>query len=347
MGKKDNFEIIGGRSHEQLTLDIASHVGVEPMTLGLENMKLGDFPSGECQAEILDSIRGRRTFVVQSHGGDLPVDKAIMEHMFLLEAASSSSAKHLTAVIPYLGYARQDRTKHGRESQSARDVIKMLDKVGRAKRFLTMDIHSAPIQGFTQRPFDHLTARFLFVNDIRERFEEEIAKDELVVAGADISGLALATKFQQELGLHPDNVAAVNKERLENSSVNGEVRNETITREIIGDTRGKVVVIVEDMFDTMGTAVGAARAYRERGEARAVYMYGTHPVFSKDAHKKIDQAVAEGVIGDVVTTDTLPPRADESSYVRRLTVAKVFGSAMINIARNKSVSREFDGKNRF
>ncbi len=285
----------------------------------LGQAEVGTFSDGECCVEIGENVRGMDTFVLQSICS--PANTHLMELLIMIDALRRSSARRITAVIPYYGYARQDRKVKPRVPITAKLVADLLSVAG-ADRVLCMDLHAGQIQGFFNIPVDNLFATPLLLNAIAQRFPED-----LTIVSPDAGGAERARAYAKRLDA---NLVMIDKRR-DAASV-AEVMN------IIGDVDGRHCVIVDDMVDTGGTLCEAARGLVENG-ARSVYAAITHPVLSGPAQKRI----AEAPIREIIVTDTIPLRPDvqdiESFHV--VSVAGLLGEAIRRINNEESVSSLF------
>ena len=310
------IKIFAGRSNPALAEKIAEYLD---MSLG--NAKVENFSDGEISVNFFESIRGSDLFIVQSTN---PPGDNLMELLIMIDAARRSSAARITAVIPYYGYARQDRKDRPRVAITAKLVANLLTEAG-ANRILTMDLHAPQIQGFFDIPFDHLYSSVILIDHIRHReFREN-----LVVASPDVGGVKLARKFAEELCT---DLVIVDKRRP--AANVAEVMN------IIGDVNGKNVLLVDDMIDTAGTLVNAAKAIRDAGGLK-IYAAATHPILSGPAIKRIDASILEKVI----VTDSVITKHEYSAKIETVTVSNLFGEAIKRIYEDDSVSCLFDSKN--
>lgn len=311
------IKIFAGRSNPAIAEKIARYLD---MPLG--NFKAENFSDGEISVNYFESVRGSDLFIIQSTNP--PADN-LMELLIMIDAARRSSAARITAVIPYYGYARQDRKDKPRVAITAKLVANLLTEAG-ANRILTMDLHAAQIQGFFDIPFDHLYSSVVLIKHICGRSE---IRDNLVVASPDVGGVKLARKFAEELGT---DLCIVDKRRPKANVA--EVMN------IIGDVRGKNVLLVDDMIDTAGTLVNAAKAIREAGGLK-IYAAATHPILSGPAIERINDSVLEKVI----VTDSVVTGYTPSPKIETVTVSNLFGEAIKRIYEDDSVSCLFDSKN--
>ncbi len=327
---KDNVEVpttkrlhlFSGRHSEELTGAIGANLGV-PVT----DAHLDRFSNGETHCRFSESIRGSDVFIVQSHGAfeGGSINDAIMEHLIMVDAARRASAKLITAVMPFYGYARQDRKAEGREPITARLVADLFDTAG-AKRLVSVDLHSGQIQGFFNGPVDHLTAMPVLVDRLREMGPN------LVVVSPDAGRVKVAERYSQQL--HAD-LAIVHKRRIK-----GE-KNVAEAKDIVGEVRGRHCVLIDDMIDTAGTICQGAELLKDRGAA-TVSAAATHGLFSGPAIDRLKNSVLENVI----VTDTLPmPSEKRFDRLEVLTVANVIADAIRAVFEDTSVSQIFDGQN--
>jgi ribose-phosphate pyrophosphokinase len=315
--------LFSGRANPGLAAKIASKLGVE-----LGGVTLKTFSNGEVYCRYAESVRGADVFIVQPTCGNsdsgLSANDALMELLEMVDAAVGGSAHRVIAVAPWYGYSRQDKKSSPREPISARLVARMLEAAG-IDRILTMDLHSGQIQGFFQKPCDHMTALFI----LTQYFADLALDDELVVVAPDAGRVKLNKQFASKLGA---DLAILNKERPAQ-----QVAEVTY---VIGDVAGKTAVIVDDLIDTAGTLKAAAHAVRNAG-ARRVFAAATHGVFSGNAWNNLDEAGFE----QVVVTDTIPLAPGAPDYVRVLSCADLLTSSIRQIFTDGSVSDVFGGEN--
>jgi len=310
------IKIFAGRSNPAIAEKIAHYLGMP-----LCNAKVEDFSDGEISVNYFESVRGSDLFIIQSTNP--PADN-LMELLIMIDAARRSSAARITAVLPYYGYARQDRKDKPRVAITAKLVANLLSEAG-ANRILTMDLHAPQIQGFFDIPFDHLYSSVVLIDHIRHRE----FRDNLVVASPDVGGVKLARKFAEELGA---DLVIVDKRRPKANVA--EVMN------IIGDVSGRNVLLVDDMIDTAGTLVNAAKAIRDAGGLK-IYAAATHPILSGPAIERIDASVIEKVI----VTDSVVTDHAYSGKIETVSVSGLIGEAIKRIYEDDSVSCLFDSKN--
>jgi ribose-phosphate pyrophosphokinase len=313
------LELISGRAHPELAEQIAAHLGV-----GLGHANLREFANAEIHCRYDESIRGADVFIIQTHCA--PVNDSIMEQLIMIDAAKRASAKRITAVCPYYGYARQDRKSTGREPITAKLVADLLTIAG-AERVVSVDLHSGQIQGFFDLPVDHLTAAPVLETYLRERVDGDV-----VVVAPDAGRVKVAERYSQHLGC---DLALVHKQRPRGT------HNEVVARHVVGEVEGRHCVLIDDMIDTAGTICAAAELLREAGAAD-IWAMATHPVLSDPA---VDRLKASP-ISRVVVTDTLPI-ADDRQFdkLEVLSVAKIIADVIDAIFEETSVSEIFGGDN--
>jgi ribose-phosphate pyrophosphokinase len=309
--------IFAGRGSEQLAERIAGKLGVS-----LGGVELKTFSNGEVYCRYLESIRGADIFIVQSTHA--PVNRTLMELLLMIDAAKGASAHRIIAVTPWYGYSRQDKKSAPREPISARLVARMLETAG-ADRVLTMHLHAGQVQGFFQIPVDHLIARPM----LTQYFLDKTAQDEWVAVSPDAGRAKLAEKFARELNVRP---AFLTKDRPEHNIAEAGY--------VIGDVEGKAAILVDDMIDTAGTLVEAARVVREAG-ATQVFAAATHGVFSGPAFERL----AASEIEEIVVTDTIPLPTHAPDKIRVLSVADILARSIRSIFTDDSVSELFAGEN--
>jgi len=309
--------IFSGSSNQQLAEAICNS-----RNLPAGMARIWRFPDGEKSIQLESDVRGRDCFVVQSTCA--PVDENLVELLIFLDCLRRASAARVTAVVPYFGYARQDRKDAGRVPITAKLVANLITAAG-AARLLSIDLHAKQLQGFFDIPVDHLTAEPVFV----EYFKAKKIPD-LTVVAPDVGNMKTASRYAMALGAE---LAIIHKRRL-----NG---HEVVCGEIIGNVQGRNIIMCDDMITTAGTICQAARLVRERG-ARKIYVGATHGVFADQAIERI----MDSPIDEVVVTDTIPPdsRTGTMTKMHSLSVAPVLGEAIWRIHENKSLSEMFDIK---
>ena len=314
-----DIKIFSGTSNRPLAEAICKEVGTE-----LGNAEVGAFSDGENFVSIYETVRGSDVFVVQSTSS--PVNDNLMELLIMIDALKRASAGRITAVMPYFGYARQDRKTKPRDPISAKLVANLITRAG-ADRVLTMDLHANQIQGFFDIPVDNLLGSPVFVDHFRAKFAD--CHDETMVVSPDVGSVARARAFAQKLDMP---LAIVDKRRQKANS--SEVMN------IIGEVEGKNVILLDDMVDTGGSLCHAAKALVEIGGAKSVTACASHGVLSGPAYDRIN----ESVIDEVIFLDTIQPRPDVHKIcpkIKYLSVAHMFAEAIERIYEEQSVSKLF------
>ena len=312
-----------GNANPALAQEIATNLGIS-----LGKASVGRFSDGETTVEIQQNVRGREVFVVQSTCA--PTNDNLMELLIMADALKRASAQRITAVIPYFGYARQDRRPRStRVPISARVVANMLEAVG-VNRVLTMDLHADQIQGFFNIPVDNIYASPVLLSDLQAKKYED-----LVVVSPDVGGVVRARALAKQLGC---DLAIIDKRRPK--------ANVSEVMHVIGEIDGRNCVVMDDMIDTAGTLVKAAEVLKERG-AKKVYAYCTHPIFSGPAIERISSG---GALDEVVVTNTIPlsVAAQGCQKIRQLSVAPLIAETIQRIAKGESVMSLFsDQENLF
>ncbi len=295
---------------QYLAEQIAKAYGVK-----LGNVITSTYSDGEFQPSYEESIRGKRIFII---GSTNPGAENLMEMLLMIDAAKRASARHITAVMPYFGWARQDRKDKPRVPIAAKLVAKMLEVAG-ATRIITMDLHADQIQGFFEKPVDHLFASTVFLPYLKS-----LNLDNLTIASPDMGGSKRAYAYSKALG---SDVVICYKQRAKANVISH--------MELIGDVTGKNVVLVDDMVDTAGTLTKAADLMMERG-ALSVRAICTHPILSGSAYEKLEASKLE----ELIVTDSIPLK-QESKKLRVLSCADLFAEVMFNVHHNKSISNKF------
>jgi ribose-phosphate pyrophosphokinase len=319
---KKRLHLVSGRANHSLAEEIAQRLGVQ-----LGDANLGQFANGELHCRFGESVRGTDVFIIQSHNGtdSMSVNDALMEQLIMVDAAQRASAKRITAVAPFYGYARQDRKSEGREPITAKLVANMFKAAG-AKRLISVDLHSGQIQGFFDGPVDHLTAMPVLVEHMKG------LGDDLVVVSPDAGRVKVAERYANSL--HAD-LAIVHKRRVKGQ------KNVVEARDVVGDVQGRVCVLIDDMIDTGGTIVAAADQLMEHG-ASEVHAACTHGVLSGPAIDRLKNSV----ISRVIITNTLPlPPEKQLDKIEVLSVASVIADAIDAVFEDTSVSEIFGGHN--
>lgn len=308
-----DLKIFAGNSNIPLAKSIADRLGME-----LGKCTVGKFSDGETSIDIAEAVRGADVFIVQSTSR--PVNDHLVEMLILIDAMKRSSAGRITAVIPYFGYARQDRKAKRRDPISAKLVANMITCAG-ADRVLSMDLHTAQIEGFFDVPVDHLLGAPILANYFLKAFEN---LEDFVVVAPDVGGVARARKFAEKLKASP--LAIIDKRR--------QAANECEIMNIIGDVKGKNCILVDDIIDTAGTICKGADLLMEKG-AKAVYACCTHGVFSGNAINNINSSA----IKELIILDTIYTPHDISPKIKILSSAPFFAWAIERISGDRSLNQ--------
>ncbi len=304
--------IFSGSSNPKLAQKIVNYLG-----LSLGKVDLKKFSDGEIWVKFMENIRGRDVFIIQSTH---PPAENLMELLIMIDAASRASAKRVTAVIPYFGYARQDRKDQPRVAITAKLVANLLTVAG-ADRIITMDLHAAQIQGYFDIPFDHLYASPVFTGLFKDQEEK------LVLVSPDMGGIKLARSYARRLNC---NIVVLDKRRP--------THNAAEIVHVIGDVKDKNVLLVDDLIDTGGTFISAISALKKNG-ANKVYGTVTHPLLSGDAIKKLEESELDALY----VSDSIPLKENiKSSKIVIRTVSELFAEAIIRSNRNESISSLFE-----
>ena len=309
----DRLRVFTGTAHPKLAQDICSHMGVP-----LGAATLNRFPDGEINLKVECDVRGADVFVVQPTCP--PVHESLFELLSFADCLRRASADRITAVIPYYGYARKDRKDEGRVPINAKLVANLLVTSG-FSRVLAIDLHAAQIQGFFDIPVDHLYARPVMIDRVRQ-----LGATDPIVVSPDVGGTKLARAYAKDLGC---DLAIVDKRRI-----SGE---QTVIEHVVGDVRGRDVVLVDDMVSTGGSIVDAARIVKEKGAGR-VYIVATHAVLAGTAVEKLNKADVEKIL----FADTIPLHDKKIAKLEVVSIAQLLARAIDRIHRSESVSRLFD-----
>ena len=309
------LRVMSGNSNQKLAGEICDYLGI-----ALCRARIDRFSDGETLVEVGESVRGTDAFVIQSLAN--PVNDHLMELLAIIDALKRASARRITAVMPYYGYARQDRKNKPRVPITARLVADLLTEVG-TDSVLTMDLHAGQIQGFFNIPVDNLYASPILLPHIREKFRNDLA-----IVAPDAGGVPRARAYASRLGA---GLALVDKRRADD--------NQAEAMNLIGEVKNKTAVILDDMIDTAGTLVEAARTLLENG-ANGVHACCTHAILSGPALERL----ARSPFGSVVVTDTLPERAGKENLtnLKVLSSARLFAEAIKSIHNEDSISRLFE-----
>lgn len=303
-------KIFAGRASEDLATKVAKAYGVS-----LGDVKVSDFSDGEFQPSFEETVRGQDIFIVQS---TMPPADNLFELLLMVDAAKRASARTIIAVIPYFGFARQDRKDKPRVAIGAKLVANMLMAAG-VNRLMTMDLHADQIQGFFEFPVDHLFASTIFYPEI-----DALNTGNLIMAAPDAGGAKRANSYAKKLNV---GLAICHKQRKK--------ANEIAEMTVIGDVAGKDVVLVDDMCDTAGTLTKAADLFMEKG-AKSVRAFCTHAVLSGPAYDRLNNSA----ITELIVTDTIPLKG-QSDKIRVISVADLFSDIIRRLVNNQSISSHF------
>lgn len=303
-------KLFSGTKSQYLADKISDYYGYD-----LSEIEVKQFSDGEIQPIIQESVRGSYVFFIQS---TFPPADNLLELILLIDSAKRASANYITAVIPYFGYARQDRKDKPRVPISAKVIAKMLEAAG-ANRIVTMDLHADQIQGFFDIPVDHLKSNAIFIP-----YLEKMDLTNTIFASPDVGGVKRARSFSKHFN---KNLVICDKER--------EIANKVKAIKVIGDVKGKDVILIDDLIDTAGTLCKAAEAMIEEG-AKSVRAICAHPVLSGDAYENIEKSV----LTEVIVTDTIPLKK-QSSKIKVISCSKLFARAIRNTHEYRSISSLF------
>ena len=309
--------LLSGRSHPELAESVADELGI-----ALSPTLAYDFANGEIFIRFRESVRGTDAFVLQSH--TTPINTWIMEQLIMIDALKRASAKRITVIVPFYGYARQDKKHRGREPISARLMADLFKAAG-ADRLMTVDLHTSQIQGFFDGPVDHLFALPLLADHVASR----VSTDQITVVSPDAGRVRVAERWTDVLGAP---LAIIHKRR------DPDVPNQVRVFEVVGDVQDRVCVVVDDMIDTGGTIVKAAETLFENG-AKDVIVAATHGILSDPACDRLQQSQ----ISEVVVTDTLPiPQERQFDKLTVLSIAPLLGTAINEVFTDGSVTSMFE-----
>jgi len=316
MAHGKDVKIICGNSNKPFAEDVCRNIGVR-----LGNAVVSTFSDGEIAVSLNETVRGSDVFIIQSTC--TPINDHLLEMLIMVDACKRASASRVTCVMPYFGYARQDRKAKARDPISAKLVANLITSAG-TDRVLTMDLHAAQIQGFFDIPVDNLLGSPLFVDYFHKKFKGD---NDTVIVSPDIGSVARARAFALKMGL---GLAIIDKRR--------EKANQAEVMNIIGSVEGKRVILYDDMVDTAGSLCEAAKALAEVGGAVELYACATHGVLSGNAIEKIEQSV----IKEVIFSDTVPFTRDQPcDKIKYLTAAPLFAEAINRIFEEVSISTLF------
>jgi ribose-phosphate pyrophosphokinase len=315
-----NLMVFSGRAHPELADEVAEILGQH-----LVPTEAYEFANGEIYVRYAESVRGCDAFVIQSH--TTPINEWIMEHLIMVDALKRASAKRITVVMPFWGYSRQDKKHRGREPISAR-LLADLFKTAGADRIITVDLHADQLQGFFDGPVDHLMALPVLTDYIKERYGDQ----QLAVVSPDAGRIKVAERWAARLGGVP--LAFIHKTRRT------DVANQVVANRVVGDVKGKICVLTDDMIDTGGTIVKAAEAIMADGAA-GVVIAATHAILSDPAVDRLKNCVAT----EVVITNTLPvPAEKQFDKLTTLSIAPLVARAIREVFEDGSVTSMFDGQ---
>jgi ribose-phosphate pyrophosphokinase len=316
---KKNLMFLSGRAHPELAEEVAKHLGV-----GITPQSAYDFANGEIFVRFEESVRGTDAFVIQSHCA--PINQWVMEQLIMVDALKRASAKRITAIMPFYPYARQDKKHKGREPISAR-LIADLFKTAGVDRIMTVDLHTAQIQGFFDGPVDHLLAQTLLASYVNETYED----GNVTVVSPDAGRTKLAEKWADDLGGKP--IAFIHKTR-------DPLRpNDVVAKRVVGEVRGRLCVVVDDMVDTGNTIAKAVEQLVDEG-ASDVVIAATHGVLSGQAPKVLSESGAR----EVIFTNTLPiPESKRFPRLTVLSIAPLLANAIQQVFEDGSVTSLFAG----
>ncbi|WP_455432859.1 ribose-phosphate diphosphokinase [Streptosporangium soli] len=313
-----NLMFFSGRAYPELAEEVAANLGIE-----MTPTKLHDFANGEIYARYLESVRGCDAFVIQSHTA--PINKWVMEHLIMVDALKRASAKRITVVMPFFGYARQDKKGRGREPITARLMADLFKTAG-ADRIMSVDLHTSQIQGFFDGPVDHLFAMPVLAGYLKDKLDPA----NTTIVSPDTGRVRLSERWADSLGTP---VAFIHKRR------DLDVANSVKVHEVVGEVQGRTCVLIDDMIDTAGTICKAADALYEQG-ATDVLVVATHAVFSSPAVDRMKNSR----ISEVIVTNSLPiPEEKQFDKLTVLSIAPLIARAITAVFSDGSVTSLFEG----
>jgi ribose-phosphate pyrophosphokinase len=318
-----NLMVFSGRAHPELAQEVASLLDIS-----LVPTTAYEFANSEIYVRFQESVRGSDAFVIQSHTA--PVNEWIMEHLIMVDALKRASAKRITVVMPFYGYARQDKKHRGREPISARLIADLFATAG-ADRLIAVDLHTAQIQGFFDGPVDHLMALPILSDHVRKKYAGLDFARELAIVSPDAGRIKVAEQWSARLGGAP--LAFIHKTRDINRP------NESVANRVVGEVQGRTCILVDDMIDTGGTIVKAAEALMNEGAADVV-IAATHPILSDPAVDRLKNSPAS----EIIVTNTLPiPQDRHFDKLTVLSIAPMIARAIREVFDDGSVTSLFDG----
>jgi ribose-phosphate pyrophosphokinase len=316
---KKHLMVFSGRAHPELALEVAAGLDIE-----LVPTQAYEFANSETYVRYEESVRGSDAFVIQSHTA--PINEWLMEHLIMVDALKRASAKRITVVMPFYGYARQDKKHRGREPISARLVADMFKTAG-AHRLITVDLHADQIQGFFDGPVDHLFAQPILATYVKERYGDQ----DLAVVSPDAGRIKVAERWSSRLRAP---LAFIHKTHRTDRP------NETVANRVVGEVSGRICVLVVDMIDTGGTILNAAEALTREGAA-GVVIAATHPILSGDAVDRLKNSA----VTEIVVSNTLPiPDEKRFDKLTCLSIAPLLSRAIKEVFEDGSVTKMFDGQ---
>ena len=317
---KKQLMVFSGRAHPALAQEVAAYLDID-----LVPTQAYEFANSETYVRYEESVRGCDAFVIQSHTA--PINEWLMEHFIMVDALKRASAKRITVVMPFYGYARQDKKHRGREPISARLVADIFKAAG-ADRLITVDLHADQIQGFFDGPVDHLFALPILATYVKEKYGDQ----SLAVVSPDAGRIKVAERWSSRLDGAP--LAFIHKTRRTDRP------NETVANRVVGDVRGRICVLVDDMIDTGGTILHAAEAL-ERDGAAGVVIAATHPILSGEAVDRLKNSA----VTEIVVTNTLPvPEEKRFDKLTCLSIGPLLSRAIKEVFEDGSVTKMFDGE---
>jgi ribose-phosphate pyrophosphokinase len=316
---KKHLMVFSGRAHPELALEVAAGLDIE-----LVPTQAYEFANSETYVRYEESVRGSDAFVIQSHTA--PINEWLMEHLIMVDALKRANAKRITVVMPFYGYARQDKKHRGREPISARLVADMFKTAG-AHRLITVDLHADQIQGFFDGPVDHLFAQPILATYVKERYGDQ----DLAVVSPDAGRIKVAERWSSRLRAP---LAFIHKTHRTDRP------NETVANRVVGEVSGRICVLVDDMIDTGGTILNAAEALTREGAA-GVVIAATHPILSGDAVDRLKNSA----VTEIVVSNTLPiPDEKRFDKLTCLSIAPLLSRAIKEVFEDGSVTKMFDGQ---
>jgi ribose-phosphate pyrophosphokinase len=319
-----NLMVFSGRAHPELAEEVASLLDIT-----LVPTTAYEFANSEIYVRFQESVRGSDAFVIQSHTA--PVNEWIMEHLIMVDALKRASAKRITVVMPFYGYARQDKKHRGREPISARLMADLFKTAG-ADRLIAVDLHTAQIQGFFDGPVDHLMALPILTDHVKKKYAHLDMAEELAIVSPDAGRIKVAEQWSARLGGAP--LAFIHKTRDIHRP------NESVANRVVGEVEGRICLLVDDMIDTGGTIVKAAEALMNDGAAEVI-IAATHPILSDPAVDRLKNSPAS----EIIVTNTLPiPQDRHFDKLTVLSIAPLISRAIHEVFADGSVTSLFDGQ---